>query len=26
VTGFAAMMQRRSQAAQENGYPTGGGN
>ena len=26
VTGFAAMMQRRSQNAQENGYPTGGGN
>ena len=26
VTGLAAMMQRRSQAAQENGYPTGGGN
>ena len=26
VTGFAAMMQRRGQNAQENGYPTGGGN
>ena len=26
LTGFAAMMQRRSQNAQENGYPTGGGN
>ena len=26
LTGFAAMMQRRGQNAQENGYPTGGGN
>ena len=26
LTGFAAMMQRRSETAQENGYPTGGGN
>lgn len=26
LTGFAAMMQSRGQAAQENGYPTGGGN
>ena len=26
LTGIAAMMQRRSQNAQQNGYPTGGGN